>query len=130
MKARLILGAKEEGGPAFVDIDGVTYECMDCLGYSSFGIKEGDHFFARFSWISYEDHQESWEEIFSGNPDQELKMVPLGGWAYRGYGEVISIDPPLVNCGIVLPSPIDTHDAAVLGAYLAFNMSRLDVYAV
>ena len=129
MKARLILGAKEEGESAFVEVGGTTYECMDCLVYSAVGIKDGDHFFAQFSWIDSEDLEESWEEIFSGNPEQELRMVSLGGWSYRAYGKVISIDPPIVNCGILLPSPMATHDPAIVGAYLAFNISRLDVYA-
>ena len=129
MKARLILSAKEEGESALVEVDGITYECMDCLGYSSLNIADGDNFFANFSWIDSEDQEESWEEIFSGNPDLELKMVPLGGWSYRAYGKVVSIDPPLVNCGILLPSPIVTHDPTVVGAYLAFNIFRLDVYA-
>ena len=73
------------------------------------------------------DEEESWESIFSGNPDHHKKLVRIAGWSYRAYGEVLSIDPVLVDCGVIqIPDVFHSHDPRVVGSFVAFTVTRLD----
>ncbi len=126
MKALLISGAKEVGESATVEVNGVVYECMDCLVYSS-KIENGQEFVPRFSWLDADDDTETWESIFSGNPQQRRELVPLGGWSYQAYGQIISVEPPLADCGILLPSPVSSNDSSIIGSFVTFKIVRLDV---
>ena len=72
----------------------------------------------------------TWESIRAGNPAKLRKLEPLGGWRYQAYGQVISIDPVVVDCGLVqLPEVFETKDPRVIGEYVAFPISRLDAAA-
>lgn len=72
----------------------------------------------------------TWKSILAGNPEKLRKLEPLGGWSYRAYGEVISINPVVVDCGLLqVPAVFETKDPRVIGEYVAFPISRLDAAA-
>ncbi|WAC62677.1 hypothetical protein OVA13_14955 [Pseudoxanthomonas sp. SL93] len=76
--------------------------------------------------ISFLDDDETWEEMFSGNPDRKLDLESLGGWRYRAYGQVIQIEPVIVDCGLTrIEGPVQSNDARLVGEYLAFSVARL-----
>jgi len=72
------------------------------------------------------DEDESWESIFSGNPEIERKIEHISGWKYRIYGVVKSINPVKVDCGsFEFEAPIETNDLSVVGEPVAFTITRL-----
>jgi hypothetical protein len=73
------------------------------------------------------DDSSIWEDSFSGNPEKKKDIEWVEGWAYRGYGEIVSIHPVLVDCGLmVVEDVVMTNDPRVVGEYIAFNIARLD----
>ena len=75
------------------------------------------------------DDDETWEEMFSGNPEQRIGLVPLGGWRYRAFGQITQINPIMVNCGLMqLESPVQSNDSRLTGEYIAFTVARLGGY--
>ncbi|MGF1727791.1 hypothetical protein [Photobacterium nomapromontoriensis] len=124
MKAKLI-STNGEYLDAIIDIDGNLYCVMDEFGlYGGRGPKVGETFDIEFSNLIDED--ESWESIFSSNPEKKIGIEQIEGWKYRAYGEITSINPVEVNCGILSEEDvIQTHDPKVIGEYIAFTISRL-----
>lgn len=127
MKAKLIdtegpyLGAK-------VEIDGDIYRLMDEITISEYSPKIGDNFEIEF--INLIDEDESWEEMFSSNPEKKKGLEHISGWKYRAFGEIISINPVKVNCGILVEeSVVSSNDPRIIGEYIGFTISRLGGYA-
>ena len=91
--------------------------------------KVGDAFEFEFSTML--DEEESWGSIFHGNPERKKCLEQIQGWKYRAFGEVISIDPVKIDCGVLIEEDVfHSHDPKVIGEYVAFNISRLGVYAI
>jgi hypothetical protein len=126
MKAIIIKIAEDEGSSTVVKVNGILYEAMDCLGYS--GVYDaGDEVEIEFSIGSLYD-EETWGDMFNGNPHKEFKLVNTEGWSYRAYGEIVSLNPVLVHCGIEqFEGVLATNDERCIGAFIAFNIQRLDV---
>ena len=75
--------------------------------------------------------QESWEQIFGGNPKNQTALVPLGGASYRALGQIASINPMIADCGLIsLRVPLSSNDAGVIGAHVGFTVSALAGYWV
>ncbi|MBO7507178.1 MAG: hypothetical protein J6T67_07330 [Paludibacteraceae bacterium] len=74
--------------------------------------------------------EETWEEMFSNNRDEEMKMTPSlhDRTRYKCYGRIIQINPVMVDCGdIRFDLGEMTHDDKVIGAWIYFTISRLDI---
>lgn len=124
MRARLL----STNGPyleAIVCVEGRELCLMDEFSVSGATAPAiGDEF--DLELISFLDDNETWEEMFSGNPDQKLDLEPLGGWRYRAYGPVIRIAPVIVDCGLAqIEGPVQSNDPRLVGEYLAFSVARL-----
>ena len=90
-----------------------------------FAPKIGDYFDVELS--AFVDDDESWEAMFAGNPDKKKQIEPLSGWSYRAFGQIVSVCPVFVDCGILsVPGVIHTNDPLVIGEFVAFTISRLD----
>ena len=86
----------------------------------------GDDFDVELS-ASLLDDDEPWEVIFSGNPDRRKVLEHIEGWRYRAFGEVVSIDPVVVDCGMIqIPDVFHSSDPRVVGEFVAFMITRLD----
>jgi hypothetical protein len=73
------------------------------------------------------NEEESWEFIFASNPEQKKCLEHLDGWRYRAYGEIISINPVVVNCGLIqVEDVVHTGDSRVIGEFVSFTIDRLD----
>jgi len=85
----------------------------------------GDHFDVELSAMV--DDDSTWEEMFADNPDKKKCLMPIEGWSYRAFGQIVSIDPVVVDCGILsIPEVLHTNDSRVIGEFIAFTVSRLD----
>lgn len=115
---------------AIVEIEDISYCVMDEITLSADDMpKPGQYFDFQFSNLLDED--ESWESIFTSNPQKKKCLVQLEGWKYKAYGEVISINPVVVDCGILQEEDVfHTNDPSVIGEFVAFTVSRLGGYAI
>ena len=130
MKAKILQLADDEGLPSVVEIDGISYVAMDCIGYGGPKVSEGDLIEAEFT-VGIEDSDESWDNVFNGNPERIKKLICIKGWSYRAYGEIISINPVVVDCGVAkFEDAIDTLDPRCIGEFVAFNIKRLNVWSI
>ena len=74
-------------------------------------------------------HQ-SWEDMFSGNPDRDKRLEHIDGWKYIGYGEIVSVNPTILDLGdIQLETGPNTHDQRCIGEYIMIIIDRLDLHA-
>jgi hypothetical protein len=75
------------------------------------------------------DPEESWEAIFAGNPQKLIGLERLDGWRYAAYGQIVSITPVVVDCGVIKVSDVvHTNDDRVVGEYVGFTVTRLGAY--
>ncbi|MCD4784350.1 MAG: hypothetical protein K8T10_11065 [Candidatus Eremiobacteraeota bacterium] len=69
-----------------------------------------------------------WEETFSRNNQKKKCLINIGNWSYDGYGQIISINPVVVNFGCF---PLElgdwTNDKRVIGEYIFWKIDRLDI---
>lgn len=76
---------------------------------------------------AFVDEDCSWEEMFSGNPGRQRDIQQVDHWKYQAFGEVISIDPVVVDCGLLqVPDVFHSNDSRVVGEFISFTISRLD----
>ncbi|PXA04019.1 hypothetical protein DDZ13_08210 [Coraliomargarita sinensis] len=73
------------------------------------------------------DDDESWDDIFRGNPEKKKTIENIEGWSYRAFGEVISINPVVVDCGLIkVHDVVHANDERVIGEHVGFTITRLD----
>lgn len=115
---------------ASIEIDGCEYCVMDELTLDVETMpKVGETF--EFEFSNMLDEEESWDSIFQGNPEKKKCLEQIQGWKYRAFGEVISINPVKIDCGVLIEEDVlHTHDPKVVGEYVAFTISRLGGYAI
>lgn len=114
---------------AKIEIDGVCYSIMDEFSVDERNIQRvGAEF--EFEFAPCLGHDESWENIFAGNPQHKVGLEHVSGWSYRAFGKIVSINPVVVDCGILrVEDVISTHNPKVIGEFVAFTISRLGGYA-
>jgi hypothetical protein len=79
-----------------------------------------------FSNLTVEGY--SWEVMFSGNPGREKKLVNLQGWAYEGFGQIVSIKPVVVDFGpFCLELGDFTNDERCVGEWIVERIGRIDL---
>lgn len=129
MKAKLLStnGTYLEG---LLEIEGHEYCVMDELTLDIENMPNAGEPF-EFEFSNMLDEVESWESIFQGNPEKKKCLEQIDGWKYKAYGQITSINPVKVDCGVLVEEDvIHTHDPAVIGEYIAFTISRLGGYAI
>ena len=70
----------------------------------------------------------NWEEMLRGNPGRLVKLEPLGGARYLGYGRIVSIKPVVIDFGLL--RMVDGHwvyDESLVGTYVLVAIDRLQV---
>lgn len=95
--------------------------CHPCLFH------EGEE---RLVGLDFLYSEETWEAMFSNNMNEEMKMIPSSHdrTRYECYGKIIQINPVIVDCGeIKFEFGEMTHDDKVIGAWIYFTISRLDI---
>jgi hypothetical protein len=111
---------------AVIEIDGETYSVMDEFSMDDRPAPSlGSCFEVEFS--AFMDGDDSWDSMFSSNPECLRCLLPSEGWSYRAYGCIVSISPVVVDCGLLLvPDVLHTSDPRVIGEFISFAISRLD----
>jgi hypothetical protein len=114
---------------ALIEVEGQVLCVMDEFSVDERSLpKQGDEVEFEFTASLFED--EAWEEIFAGNPEQKKGLEQVDGWRYIAYGQIISIAPVQVDCGVLtVEDVVHTNDSNVVGKYVRFTISRLGGYA-
>ena len=112
---------------AEIEVDGPRLVVEDGVSSSERAAEPGPVGNARFQVILVEP--DSWERAVSKNPAREQKLEHLQGWRYRGYGEIVAIDPVRIDLGVLtlqLGLSADTPDR--VGQYAAIEIDRIRVF--
>lgn len=108
---------------AKIEVRGHTYTVMDEFGGNRY--EPGDEISIRLSELVV--NASEWNEIFNNNPNKEKILKCIRGWNYFALGEVISVTPVVVDCGVMkIESPFFTNDPRCIGEFVGFNIDRLD----
>jgi hypothetical protein len=76
----------------------------------------------------FEIQAPSWEAFFDGNPENRKDLVHLDGWDYLGFGEVVAVNPMVIDFGIAkLRGGFATHDERCIGHFVAGRVKRLEL---
>ena len=120
-KVNWYLSKEIREGTVTFSIDGKNYKAFSC----HFDYKVGSNMDVEF------DHLEegfSWEDVFQGNPHKKKCLISTGEWSYDAFGQIISINPVKADFGpIILALGEWTHDERVVGEYIHWKISRLDI---
>ncbi|WP_444884639.1 hypothetical protein [Microbulbifer sp. PSTR4-B] len=128
MKAKLL---STEGTylEALIEIGGTEYCVMDELTLDVESIPKEEGVF-EFEFSNMLGEEESWESIFQGSPGKKI-LEQVHGWKYRAFGQIVSINPVKVDCGVLVEEDVlHTHDPKVVGEFVAFTISWLGGYAI
>jgi SAM-dependent methyltransferase len=72
----------------------------------------------------------SWEEMSAGNPERRKRLVHLTGWSYLGYGQVVQVNPMVVDFGIArLEIGPHTRDERWIGEFVKIKIDRLSLFS-
>ena len=108
---------------AVIEVGGQRLHVMDefCGGQMAAGTQ-----FQAELWPMASE-RDDWDAIFSANPGREKRLLRLEGWRYLALGEVISVDPVVCDCGLlIVEDAFYTRDARCVGEYVGITLARLD----
>jgi hypothetical protein len=121
-----VIRTEGHGLDAVINIGGHQLHACDWVSPPDAPFVPGSAVEAAFDWLGTDDA--TWEDIFRANPEHKAKLESLGGWRYRAYGKIVSVDPVRVDVGIMeLDGPVESHDTSLVGEYIAWKIDRLDV---
>ncbi len=112
-----------------VRVDGQALGVMAEFSPLPPGEWERSHF--EFSALTADDDDDAdgWEKTFGGNPERVKRLVRTGHWSYDGYGQIVSIQPVVVDFGVLSLELGDwTHDARCIGEYVFVPIARLNLH--
>jgi hypothetical protein len=82
-----------------------------------------------FEFSPFLDCDDSWESIFSRNPDNKIGLEQMSVWKYRAYGKIVLINLVVIDCGLLkIEGVMHSNDLKVIGESVAFTISRLGGY--
>lgn len=122
MKAKFI---STEGDflEAKIEIHDQIYSVMDDFNGSRF--TSGDDLKIRLSEYISDEFQ--WDAIFNANHKKVKKLEHIRSWSYFALGQIISVSPVIVDCGIIqIKNPFSTNDPSCIGEFVGFTVARLD----
>lgn len=117
----------EEANEAIVsfEVNNKVYQAFGC----PVDFEVGNSYKVEFGFIKGVDIQ--WDVMFSENKDKikDLIIKSIGTWSYSAYGQVLSVNPVIVDCGIgEFHLGYLSRDERLIGEYIFFDISRLDIY--
>ena len=72
--------------------------------------------------------EQSWEDMFNGNPDRKKELLKTGDWSYVGYGQITSVAPVVADFGDFTFEIGDfTTDQRCVGEFIYVIVDRLDL---
>jgi hypothetical protein len=114
---------------AVIEVSGQLLHVMDEFSVSAETAPRVGEIFD-FEFSPYIDEDESWEDIFSGNPEHRQGLENVTGWRYKAFGLVTQNNPVIVDCGLFqVEDVVNSSDHRIVGEWVAFTITRLGGYA-
>mgnify|MGYP001378586007 CR=1 FL=1 len=86
------------------------------------GVLEG----VQFGYVTHEGF--SWDQAARGNPAGRKRLDPGRGWAYTGYGQVVSVMPVTIDFGLLVMEDANwSTDERLVGRFVRVAIDRLEI---
>lgn len=122
----VLIGSEGRGGEAVIEVDGRRLTVVDGISAVDSPAAPGPVDAAAFEAVIVEP--ESWERAIAANPARRRELEPGFGWRYRGYGEIVSVDPVRADLGpLVLELAWSPDTPERLGAFVAVEIDRISL---
>lgn len=113
---------------AVIEVDQQIYHVFDEFSLSGCENKEQSCF--DFKWSIECSSDESWDEIFTNNSGQKYGLVHLSGWTYHAFGQIVGINPVIVDCKVLrVEDVVVSSDEKLVGEWVRFTISRLGCFS-
>ena len=68
----------------------------------------------------------SWERAIAANPGRQRRLEPRWGWRYRGFAEIVAVDPVRADLGpLILELDLAVDAPEMVGAFVAIEIDRI-----
>lgn len=131
MKQGRLIRTAGQGLDAEIEYDGTVYTVMD--GWSIYGEPSpAPSETIRFDFLAgLTAMNETWDDIFQGNPSKMIGIHHISHWKYKAYGKVVSVNPVVIDCGVVQAEDVfRTHDERCIGEYVGFTIEMLGIMRI
>ncbi|MBU3146934.1 hypothetical protein [Clostridium sp. CF012] len=118
------LSEEAQEADVIFEFKGKTYHAFGC----PVDFKEEALYNLRFDYL--EGIDVPYHVMFSENEDEIKDLIPKSKnkWSYSAYGQVLSINPVIVDCGIAkFNIGYKFREEQLIGTYIFFDIGRLDI---
>jgi len=120
----VLIRTEGRAGEAEIEVDGHALTVVDGISAVAAPAAPGPVADPIFEAVVVEP--DSWERAIAANPDRHKRLEPRWGWRYRGYGEIVSLDPLRADLGpLVLELGLRADTPERLGAWVALEIDRI-----
>ncbi|USA52053.1 hypothetical protein NDN13_11160 [Acinetobacter sp. C32I] len=113
---------------AVIEVDQQIYHVFDEFSLDEIDNKE-QHCFD-FDWSIECADDESWDEIFINNVEQKYGLVHLSGWTYYAFGQIVNVNPVVVDCQVLqVEDVVISSDEQLVGEWVRFTICRLGCFS-
>jgi hypothetical protein len=120
----VLIRTEGRAGEAEIEVDGHPLTVVDGISAVAEPMAPGSVSDATFEAVVVEP--DSWERAVAANSDCLKRLEPRWGWRYRGFGEIVSLDPLRADLGpLVIELGLRADTPERLGAYVALEIDRI-----
>jgi hypothetical protein len=120
----VLIRTEGRAGKAEIEVDGHPLTVVDGISAVAAPAAPGPVSDPVFEAVVVEP--ESWERAVTANPDRLKRLEPLWGWRYRGYGEIVAVDPVRADLGpLELGLGLRADSPERLGAFVDIAIDRI-----
>jgi len=120
----VLIHTEGRAGPAQIEVDGQPLTVVDGISTVGAPAAPGPVRDPVFEAVVVEP--DSWERAIAANPERLKRLEPLWGWRYRGYGEIVAVDPVRADLGrLVLELGLRADTPERLGSFVAVAIDRI-----
>jgi hypothetical protein len=120
----VLIRTEGRAGRAEIEVDGHLLTVVD--GISAVGAPAAPGPVRDPAFEAFVVEPDSWERAIAANPERLKRLEPLWGWRYRGYGEIVAVDPVRADLGpLVLGLGLRADTPERLGAFVEIAIDRI-----
>jgi hypothetical protein len=113
---------------AVIEVDQQIYHVFDEFSLDEVNNEE-QHCFD-FDWSIQCSDDENWDEIFKNNAEQKYGLVHLSGWTYHAFGQIVRVNPVVVDCQVLrVEDVVVSSDEQLVGEWIRFTICRLGCFS-
>lgn len=122
----VLLHTEGYGLEAEIEVDGCALRVMDAVSEPEQSAEPGPIEAPVFTAVVVAP--DSWTRAVLENPDRAKRLEPLWGWRYRGFAEIVSLEPLRADLGVlVLELNLPPDPERTCGDFVALAIDRIRV---